>query len=328
MTMALLSTIFPDGKTIIETAYGDTAKTIYNALSPLAYLGAFAILVKESLALAQGHGAAYMLTVVRVAVAAMLLLNLHTMLDGTQNVFYTVAQQVSSVSSSDILNRYQTYMNASNGPKPGGISLLDFASLENIGYAIIKWGIWCLGFFFGWVTWVMSLLQKFLLVLEYSLAPIFIMFWLWEGTRDIGIKYFLRLTGLCLWPIGWMVGNIVTHFLLSKLPTKVEDAQWLSQSLWIFVICGGWMVINALMWPAMISRALLGHGGVADALTSAVTTPMTVASSVAGIAATMASGGAVAPAAAAVAAAGANTTAQVAGKASGSTGATRPASPV
>ena len=70
------------------------------------------------------------------------------------------------------------------------------------------------------------------------------------------------MIGLSLWPLGWAFGNIVTKAIIQQGVN--HSTNWLDASAFVLIIGGLWMVINALFWPALITKTItsgIGAGG-------------------------------------------------------------------
>src|SRR5260221_75223 len=78
------------------------------------------------------------------------------------------------------------------------------------------------------------------------------------GARGIGMRYFLTLMSIELWPLGWALGNIVTKQMLGAVAST--GGAWLQLESTVFVVVGLWIIINAVFWPALISKALISGG--------------------------------------------------------------------
>ena len=104
------------------------------------------------------------------------------------------------------------------------------------------------------------------------------------------MRYFLTLMSLELWPLGWALGNIVTKQMLSAVSST--GGAWLMIESTVFVVVGLWIVINAVFWPLVISKALIGGGSHALSWMSQSLSPvMTAGQQTTGVATTMTSGG-------------------------------------
>src|SRR5260370_40262046 len=104
--------------------------------------------------------------------------------------------------------------------------------------------IWMRGVIGYGVYWLMQLLQQFVLLMTIAAAPVFIGLWMLTGTRSIGMRYFLTLMSLELWPLGWALGNIVTKQMLSAVNST--GGAWLMIESTVLVVVGLWSVINAV----------------------------------------------------------------------------------
>src|SRR5260221_8221594 len=61
-----------------------------------------------------------------------------------------------------------------------------------------------------------------------------------------------------LWPLGWALGNIVTKQMLAAVAST--GGAWLQLESTVFVVVGLWIIINAVFWPILISKALVSGG--------------------------------------------------------------------
>src|SRR5260221_10293106 len=64
--------------------------------------------------------------------------------------------------------------------------------------------------------------------------------------------------GIELWPLGWALGNIVTKQMLGAVAST--GGAWLQLESTVFVVVGLWIIINAVFWPILISKALVSGG--------------------------------------------------------------------
>ena len=161
----------------------------------------------------------------------------------------------------------------------------------SVGDQMMRVMLWVLGAIAYALYWLMQLLQQFLLLMTIAAAPVFIGLWMLSGTRSIGMRYFLTLMSLELWPLGWALGNIITKQMLAAVSST--GGAWLMVEGAVFVVVGLWIVINAVFWPLVISKALVGGGGHALSWVSQSVSPvMTAGQQTASIATSMVSGSA------------------------------------
>lgn len=76
-----------------------------------------------------------------------------------------------------------------------------------------------LGWFTVWVAWV---IQEFALALAISVAPLMVSLLLLQATQGIGVRFIIGIIALALLPLGWVVFDIFTKFLL-RLAESVTD---------------------------------------------------------------------------------------------------------
>jgi hypothetical protein len=140
------------------------------------------------------------------------------------------------------------------------------------------------------LNWIMGLLQRFLLLMSLAASPIFVGLWMLTGTRSIGLRYLMSVAGLALWPLGRAFGNLVTVLIAQQGVNG--SVTWMDAATFMFFVGGGWIVINALLWPVIIAVAVTTGGGHAgNWMIQSIVMPMTVITSGMNVGAAAATGG-------------------------------------
>src|SRR5260370_28331377 len=112
--------------------------------------------------------------------------------------------------------------------------------------------LWLMGAIAYGLTWLMLLLQRFLMLLSIAGAPIFFGLWMLTGTRGIGLRYMMSVLGLALWPLGWAFGNIVTKQLLAAVAGS--QGAWLLMAGRTFIPSAILIRPNAQVCPLPVSK--------------------------------------------------------------------------
>jgi hypothetical protein len=105
------------------------------------------------------------------------------------------------------------------------------------------------------IMWLMNGIRQILYVLEWAVSPIFIGMFAVPALSNIGMRFILSFTSLCLWPLGWVISDLVTRVLL----------EWCSNGFFYgyFLLVAMWVVISSVVAPWLISKSLMsGSSGV------------------------------------------------------------------
>jgi hypothetical protein len=277
------------------------AHNLYNALVPFVFVAAFGLLIYEAYRVFQGQASGLNASLLRIAVAAALCGNFQDWCTTATGAMQDLVTQVGGGTSyQEVMDDYNQVLKnpGADTGKDGG--LLGFwESITNpktaVGDTVLKAAMWLLGTIAEGLTWVMNALQRFLFLLAIAAGPIFFGLWMLTGTRSIGLRYLLSVIGLSLWPLGWAFGNIVTKAIIQQGVN--HSTNWLDASAFVLIIGGIWMVINALFWPALITKTITsgvgaGGGWIVGGVSPLVSVGSTVASAGADVATAVSAGSA------------------------------------
>jgi hypothetical protein len=252
------------------------------------------MLVYEAFKVYQGSTASITGALLRIGVAVGLLTNFHTWTGEVGSAINGMVQEIGGGNGQDqLMADYAAILqNPGKNDQSTTTPWWNFIAQAgaSVGDQMMRVMLWLLGAIAYALYWLMQLLQQFLLLMTIAAAPVFIGLWMLTGTRSIGMRYFLTLMSLELWPLGWALGNIVTKQMLSAVNST--GGAWLMIESTVFVVVGLWIVINAVFWPLVISKALIGGGSHALSWMSQSLSPvMTAGQQTTSVATTMASGG-------------------------------------
>jgi TrbL/VirB6 plasmid conjugal transfer protein len=210
----------------------------------------------------QGSTASMTGALLRIAVAVGLLTNFHTWTGEIGNAINGTVQTIGNGGGQDqLMADYAAILqNPGKNDQSSNVPFWDFIAKAgaSVGDQMMRVMLWVLGAVAYALYWLMQLLQQFLLLMTIAAAPVFIGLWMLTGTRGIGMRYFLTLMGIELWPLGWALGNIVTKQMLAAVTST--GGAWLQLESTVFVVVGLWIIINAVFWPVLISKALVSGG--------------------------------------------------------------------
>jgi hypothetical protein len=305
MTMSIQLFIADSGWDIAQilSATRSGCNVVYEALTPWVFVAAFGMLVYEAFKVFQGSTSSLTGALLRIAVAVGLLTNFQTWtgeigsaINGTvQSIGNGQGQQQLMATYASILKNPGGSTNNSGSGNQGGNPVTAFwqyitNAQAAVGDQMLRVLLWLWGIVAYALNWLMQLLQQFLLLMTIAAAPAFVGLWMLTGTRSIGMRYFLTLMSLELWPLGWALGNIVTKQLLAAVDST--GGLWLQIAASVFVVLGLWIIINAVFWPLVISKALISGGSHALGwMTESVSPVITAGQQAVNIATTVASGG-------------------------------------
>lgn len=92
------------------------------------------------------------------------------------------------------------------------------AMLPNPGGSIGDQFMWVIALALSWVAsavmYLMTIAQKVLYLIEIAISPVFVSFLMIPALSHLARRFFMILVGICLWPFGWAVANIMTKVLI------------------------------------------------------------------------------------------------------------------
>ncbi len=241
------------------------SNVVYSALIPWVFLAAFGMLVFEAYKVFQGSTASMTGALLRIAVAVGLLTNFHDWTGEIGNAINGTVQTIGNGGGQDqLMADYAAILqNPGKNDQSSSVPFWDFIAKAgaSVGDQMMRVMLWVLGAVAYALYWLMQLLQQFLLLITIAAAPVFIGLWMLTGTRGIGMRYFLTLMSLELWPLGWALGNIVTKhwpILISKALVSggTHAGNWVLESI-SPVLSAGQGAVN------VATTATSGGGGAA-----------------------------------------------------------------
>ncbi len=229
------------------------SNVVYSALIPWVFLAAFGMLVFEAYKVFQGSTASITGALLRIAIAVGLLTNFHTWTGEIGNAINGTVQELGNGGGQDqLMADYAAILqNPGKNDQSSNVPFWDFIAKAgaSVGDQMMRVLLWVLGAVAYALYWLMQLLQQFLLLMTIAAAPVFIGLWMLTGTRGIGMRYFLTLMGIELWPLGWALGNIVTKQMLGAVAStggawlqqwpapEARGCNWRAPCLW-WLVCG------------------------------------------------------------------------------------------
>jgi len=112
------------------------------------------------------------------------------------------------------------------------------------------------------LMWLFSLLQQFLTAVAIGVSPIFFGLLLIRGLDGVASRFLTGFVGLCLWPLGWGIANLVTALLLDFALNTTNNValsaiNYLSGGVLWWLGLGLWTIGSTLAAPWMISRSVM-----------------------------------------------------------------------
>jgi hypothetical protein len=130
---------------------------------------------------------------------------------------------------------------------------------------------------------IMTVVQQIFYVIEIALSPIFIGLWLIPGLSNLATRFFTSLAAICLWPLGWVVSDLVTKFFIdwaanstgnttqSVLNTggTVLSGGTLAVAFWVLLAL--WVIGSSFVAPLIVSALIVtGGSGISKVFASTV----------------------------------------------------------
>jgi hypothetical protein len=132
---------------------------------------------------------------------------------------------------------------------------------------------------------IMTVLQNVGYVLMVAASPIFIGFLCIPALAHISTRFFLGLLSIALWPVGWIMSDLVTKLILSAVVGMSSSSNPLVNAIGFGYSFGGWVllalwvIISSILAPVIVSKAIIGGGiGIAQVLIGGGATSVMMAS--------------------------------------------------
>jgi hypothetical protein len=149
------------------------------------------------------------------------------------------------------------------------------------------------------MMFIMTIFQNIAYLLMIAISPIMIGFMLLPALTPISTKFFTSLFSITLWPIGWILADLVSKLILTGITATSGNS---AASMFGFGFAFGgwillaiWIIVSSVVAPIYVSSALVSGGtGIVQVLASAagITTMVAMRSaSAAGITGSGGSGG-------------------------------------
>jgi hypothetical protein len=146
---------------------------------------------------------------------------------------------------------------------------------------------------------IMTILQNVGYMLLIAISPIMIGFMLIPALTHISTRFFLSLFSICLWPVGWVLSDLITQFILSNVvAASTSSSNPLINGIGLGFSFGGWILLalwviaSSFLAPIFVSRALVSGGtGIVQVIASAAGISSFVAMRSASVAASVSGGG-------------------------------------
>lgn len=148
--------------------------------------------------------------------------------------------EIAKQHTSDLLNNPEPASGSEEEKKSGGFSLNPVRWLAAAAdwviassYYIIRAVLGFIAFILiliavaiaALITYLMESLRFLALVIGAAILPLFIGGLSLDRTKGMGFTYISGILGLCLWPVGWAIGNLVTLELVDLSITTLTNGQ-------------------------------------------------------------------------------------------------------
>jgi Mannosyl-glycoprotein endo-beta-N-acetylglucosaminidase len=130
---------------------------------------------------------------------------------------------------------------------------------------------------------IMTIVQQLLYAIELAVSPIFIGLWLVPGLTNVATRFFTSLVAILLWPLGWVVSDLGTKFLLDSALNPTGNGSQTAISLagialsggtlavGFWILLAGWVVLSSFIAPGIVSALIVtGGSGIARVFANAL----------------------------------------------------------
>jgi hypothetical protein len=119
---------------------------------------------------------------------------------------------------------------------------------------------------------IVTIAQQILYAIELAISPVFIGLWLIPGLSILATRYFTTLAAVLLWPLGWVVSDLVTSFLIDWAVNPTSNAGQTAVNVAGTVLSGGtlaigywvllalWVIGSSFVAPAIVSGMIITGG--------------------------------------------------------------------
>lgn len=128
------------------------------------------------------------------------------------------------------------------------------------------------------IMWFMTGVQQVLYVLEIAVSPIFLGMLAVPALAPIGTRFMMSLVGLCCWPIGWAVWDLVVKALIDLMTNPTRNvgmgmANVAGVQLGIWALLAVVIILGSFLVPMMVNKAIMsGSSGFSQLIASSLST--------------------------------------------------------
>jgi hypothetical protein len=153
--------------------------------------------------------------------------------------------------------------------------------LPNPGGSIGDQIMWAITLGLSWIAsaimYLMQIAQQILYLIEMAIAPLFVACLMVPALTHLARRFFLVVVGICLWPLGWAVCNLVTKALIDiAVNPSNNTGLGIANTVSIFsgplaglaylLVVAVWVIGSTLAAPFFIGYMLGVGGGSATAM--------------------------------------------------------------
>lgn len=115
------------------------------------------------------------------------------------------------------------------------------------------------------IMWIATLMQNLILLFGVAVAPPFLAMAGVESLRGIANRYFLSLTSVICWPLGWAIADLVTRGLL-----KIAAGDTGVEIVFLVLFLSLWMLISTIAAPFAVTKLLLSGSQIGGSLLKSI----------------------------------------------------------
>lgn len=238
------------------------AADLYQVMTGIAVVLVIASLTVKAYQAIQGNVSEIWQALVSTVIVGILISTLPTIFNEIQFAFHDLAKKTDS-NPSDVFSKFHRLLASSAGKDSKDFTAWDVLTSPGGGIArLILYGfVSLLAYFALGLQWVVILIQQFLMIFGVAMSPIFLGFAMLRSLQPNAVKYFLALTSVAIWPLGFLITAKITNLLLAAaaddgIYTKLPSGSYLAGagSLFFIIVLTIWTFAGTIGAPLLISK--------------------------------------------------------------------------
>lgn len=181
---------------------------------------------------------------ITTVIIAILIPTLPGIINQIQLAAYTLID-ATGANPSDTGEKFGNLIVGETADEDVGIIDIIFHERGGIGRAVIYAILSVASFLALVIQYIFFIAQQFLVTYGIALSPVFLAMFMNDSLKGIAVKYFLGLTAVLMWPMGWGLADIVTGELLERAAG--------SNTIFSIVAISVWLLLTTIAAPLVMN---------------------------------------------------------------------------